>query len=44
MFREDINNHDTMSAVVKYSNGVNMSYSLNSFMPIEGYRPPRPAP
>jgi hypothetical protein len=24
-----------MNAVVKYSNGVNMSCSLNSFMPIE---------
>jgi predicted dehydrogenase len=38
VFREDIDIYDTMSAVVKYSNGVNMSYSLNAFMPIEGYR------
>jgi hypothetical protein len=27
-----------MSAVVKYSSGAHMSYSLNAFMPIEGYR------
>jgi predicted dehydrogenase len=38
VFKEDINIPDTMNAVVKYSNGVNMSYSLNTFMPIEGYR------
>ena len=37
VFREDIDIYDTMAAVVKYSNGVNMSYSLNAFMPIEGY-------
>lgn len=38
VFREDIDIYDTMSAVVKYSNGVNMSYSLNAFMPFEGFR------
>jgi predicted dehydrogenase len=38
VFRENIDIYDTMSAVVKYSNGVNMSYSLNAYMPIEGYR------
>ena len=38
VFREDIDTYDTMSAVVKYSNGTNMSYSLNAFMPFEGYR------
>ena len=27
-----------MNAVVKYSNGASMSYSLNAFMPFEGYR------
>ena len=27
-----------MNAVVRYSTGVTMSYSLNTFMPIEGYR------
>jgi hypothetical protein len=29
---------DTMNAVVRYSNEVSMSYSVNTFMPIEGYR------
>jgi predicted dehydrogenase len=38
VFREDVNIPDTMNAVVRYSNGVNMSYSLNTFMPVEGYR------
>lgn len=38
VFKEDIDIYDTMSAVVKYSNGVDMSYSLNASMPIEGYR------
>ena len=38
VFREDIDIYDTMSAVVKYSTGANMTYSLNAFMPIEGYR------
>ncbi|HVQ38724.1 MAG TPA: Gfo/Idh/MocA family oxidoreductase [Pyrinomonadaceae bacterium] len=38
VFREDVDIYDTMSAVVKYSNGASMSYSLNAFMPFEGYR------
>ncbi len=38
VFREDIDIYDSMAAVVKYSNGANMSYSLNAFMPYEGYR------
>jgi predicted dehydrogenase len=38
VFREDVDIYDTMSALVKYSNGVTMNYSLNAFMPIEGYR------
>jgi predicted dehydrogenase len=38
VFREDCNIYDTMAAVVKYSNGAQMSYSLNAFMPFEGYR------
>jgi predicted dehydrogenase len=38
VYRADIDIHDTMNAVIKYSNGVNMSYSVNTFMPIEGYR------
>jgi predicted dehydrogenase len=38
VFREDIDIYDTMSALVKYSNGVQMNYSLNAVMPFEGYR------
>jgi predicted dehydrogenase len=37
VFREDINIYDTMTANVKYSNNALMSYSLNTFMPYEGY-------
>jgi predicted dehydrogenase len=38
VFKEDIDIPDTMNAVVRYSNGVAMSYATNTFMPIEGYR------
>jgi predicted dehydrogenase len=38
VFREDVNIFDTMTAMVRYSNGVEMSYSLNAHMPFEGYR------
>jgi predicted dehydrogenase len=38
VFKEDVNIFDTMSATVRYSNDVMMSYSLNASMPIEGYR------
>jgi predicted dehydrogenase len=38
VFREDIDIYDSMSALVKYSNGATMNYSVNAFMPIEGYR------
>jgi predicted dehydrogenase len=38
VFREDIDIFDTMNAIVRYSNGATMSYSVNAFMPIEGYR------
>lgn len=38
VFREDCDIYDAMSAIVKYSNGVNMSYSLNAHEPFEGYR------
>ena len=38
VFREDVDIYDTMSAVVRYSNGVMMNYSLNAAMPFEGYR------
>jgi predicted dehydrogenase len=38
VFKEDIDIYDTMGALVRYSNGTTMSYSLNAAMPIEGYR------
>ena len=38
VFKEDIDIFDTMNAIVRYNNGVTMSYSLNAFMPQEGYR------
>jgi predicted dehydrogenase len=37
VFRQDIDIWDTMVAQVKYSTGAMMSYSLNAFMPYEGY-------
>ncbi|MBM3957359.1 MAG: Gfo/Idh/MocA family oxidoreductase, partial [Gemmatimonadetes bacterium] len=37
VFRQDIDIYDTMVTQVKYSNGTMMSYSLNAFMPYEGY-------
>lgn len=37
VFRDDISIEDTMNAVVKYENGVQMSYSLNSYLPWEGF-------
>jgi predicted dehydrogenase len=37
VFREDIDIYDTMTATVRYSSGALMSYSVNAFMPIEGY-------
>jgi predicted dehydrogenase len=38
VFKEDVDVPDTMNAIVRYSTGVTMSYSVNAFMPIEGYR------
>ena len=38
VYREDVDIFDTMSAIVKYTNGVTMSYSLNAHMPFEGFR------
>ena len=38
VFREDCDVWDTMNAVVTYSNGAQMSYSVNAFMPFEGFR------
>ena len=37
VYREDIDIPDTMSATIRYENEVLVSYSLNTFMPIEGY-------
>jgi predicted dehydrogenase len=37
VFREEIDIPDTMSAAIRYENGVQVSYSLNTFMPVEGY-------
>ncbi len=37
VFREEIDIFDTMTAAILYDNGVQVSYSLNAFMPIEGY-------
>ncbi|MDB5560696.1 MAG: yteT [Hyphomicrobiales bacterium] len=37
VFREDIDIPDTMTATIRYTNDVAVSYSLNTFMPIEGY-------
>ena len=38
VFREDVDIFDTMAAMVRYSNGATMSYSLNAHMPFEGFR------
>jgi predicted dehydrogenase len=38
VFRNDCDIFDTMNAVVRYDGGVQMSYSVNAFMPFEGYR------
>ncbi len=37
VFRPNIDIFDTMTALVRYTNGVLMSYSVHTFMPIEGY-------
>jgi predicted dehydrogenase len=37
VFKEDVDAPDTMNAIVRYSSGATMSYSVNAFMPIEGY-------
>ena len=38
VFRSDIDIYDSMQAIVKYSNGATMAYSLDAHMPFEGYR------
>ncbi|WP_071130479.1 Gfo/Idh/MocA family oxidoreductase [Enterococcus timonensis] len=37
VFSDDISIEDTMSVLVKYNNGAQMSYSLNAYQPWEGY-------
>ncbi|TGV47417.1 gfo/Idh/MocA family oxidoreductase, partial [Mesorhizobium sp. M2D.F.Ca.ET.160.01.1.1] len=37
VFREDIDIPDTMVASIRYRNGIEVSYSLNTYMPIEGH-------
>lgn len=37
VFRDDISIEDTMNVLVKYKNGVQMSYSLFSYSPWEGF-------
>ena len=37
VFSPDMDIEDSMNVVVDYANGAKMSYSLNSFMPWEGY-------
>jgi predicted dehydrogenase len=37
VFREEIDIFDTMSAAILYESGVQVAYSLNTFMPIEGF-------
>jgi len=37
VFREEIDIPDTMVTAIRYKNGVDVSYSLNTYMPIEGH-------
>lgn len=38
VFRNDVNIYDKMAATIKYKNGVQVSYSLTTYSPYEGYR------
>ena len=38
IFRNQIDIYDTMALNVKYNSDIHMTYSLNAFMPYEGYR------
>ncbi len=38
VYKTDVDIYDAMSAIVKYSTGASMTYSLNAAMPFEGYR------
>ncbi len=37
VFSDEINIWDTMNVVVRYDTGATMSYSLNAYIPVEGY-------
>jgi predicted dehydrogenase len=37
VFREEIDIPDTMSALIRYRRGVQVTYSVNTYMPIEGH-------
>ena len=37
VFREDIDIPDTMTATLRYASGVQVAYSVNTYMPIEGF-------
>jgi predicted dehydrogenase len=38
VFREDIDIYDKMAVQIRYTNGVQVSYSLTTYSPYEGYR------
>ena len=38
VFAEDVNIYDKMGAQIRYANGVQVSYSLTTYSPYEGYR------
>jgi hypothetical protein len=38
VFKNDINIWDKMAATIRYANGVQVSYSLTTYSPYEGYR------
>ncbi len=38
VFKDDVNIDDKMAATIRYANGVNVSYSLTTYSPYEGYR------
>lgn len=38
VFKEDIDIFDKMGASIKYANGIQVSYSLTTYSPYEGYR------
>ncbi|CUA89419.1 Gfo/Idh/MocA family oxidoreductase [Chelatococcus daeguensis] len=37
VYREEIDIPDTMTATIRYASGVQVSYSLNTYMPVEGH-------